>query len=888
MNKILLLFSGIWAVGALSAQVSPYNPDPNPPAVLPGYKLVWSDEFNEPGKPSTANWSYETGFVRNEEHQWYQSDNATVEGGSLRITGRRQTFRNPNYEAGSSDWKKNREFVNYTSSSIHSRGKRSFKYGRFEIRAKIPAVTGAWPAIWTLGDWGEWPTNGEIDIMEYYGDGILANAAWGSTTRWQGVWDSSKKPMSHFYGKDSDWANKYHIWVMDWTPEFIKIYLDGELLNTIETAKTVNADGSNPFTSRNHYVLLNLALGGNNGGDPSRPNYPITYFVDYVRVYQPDPSYSMGFVPLQTTGNLAPDPDCNSSTPDGEGDRVRNRNPLKVYSGAFSGEIKGGIYAQRIVWTPGKSYRVRAMVNAKGDDVVLGVNGLGDKADVEHLIGYQPGEWQQVDFVFTAPESAGAGGGVYLKGSSGSLIDNVEVYENPSPFLQVTRRMLNFAPNIKERVVGITAHGMSGNILLTAPSGITLDRQVISADEARRGAYVKATYSAATAVSGTTIKVLSNLGTQDIIVYADPAREIGTNLLGSWDAKGATGAGSEPDKAGWLVNGTVVWRQANATTDVRFTDHSTSGSYTFNGLPWAGRLLHVRWDSGLTPEKYYSYPVDLYKGKYYTFKGLYGWQANGSEYSIYSIGLNTARDNTGTSVLSHHKTILRADRLKLFDLLQVFTVPEDGRYFFTVTNTAAIMGAVGALELREGIHLPAELSALPLTLTFSESNKSRQVAIYGKFIHDDIELVAPQGFSFSRSTVSTDEINSGVVLVNVFFDGSRTVENEQIEFISGTMKRTIAVSASQYATSIHNVTGEQPELNAYFADNQLIASLRATTSESVSFKLFTLQGVLLHSAQVYPVSSVYHFQPDVVLAAGQYLIVATGTQGRQVRKIVRF
>ena len=140
--------------------------------------------------------------------------------------------------------------------------------------------------------------------MEYYGDGILANAAWGSTTRWQGVWDSSKKPMSHFYGKDSDWANKYHIWVMDWTPEFIKIYLDGELLNTIETAKTVNADGSNPFTSRNHYVLLNLALGGNNGGDPSRPNYPITYFVDYVRVYQPDPSYSMGFVPLQTTGNL--------------------------------------------------------------------------------------------------------------------------------------------------------------------------------------------------------------------------------------------------------------------------------------------------------------------------------------------------------------------------------------------------------------------------------------------------------------------------------------------------------------------------------------------------------------------------------------------------------
>ncbi|MBP8023677.1 MAG: glycoside hydrolase family 16 protein, partial [Paludibacter sp.] len=288
MRKLHLLLILALFQFHISAQVDPYSPDPNPPAVLPGYKLSWSDEFNYTGKPSSANWSYETGFVRNEEHQWYQSDNANVSNGTLQITGRKERVKNPNYQSGSSDWKKNREYAEYTSSAIHTRGKQSWKYGRFEIRAKIPATTGAWPAIWTLGNWGDWPTNGEIDILEYYGDGILANAAWGSSQAWVGTWDSSKTPMSYFKGKDANWANKYHIWVMDWTPEFIKLYVDGELLNTIETYKTLNTDGSNPFTSRNHYVLLNLALGGVNGGDPSKPNYPITYYVDYFRVYQPD------------------------------------------------------------------------------------------------------------------------------------------------------------------------------------------------------------------------------------------------------------------------------------------------------------------------------------------------------------------------------------------------------------------------------------------------------------------------------------------------------------------------------------------------------------------------------------------------------------------------
>lgn len=131
------------------------------------YQLVWSDEFDVEGEPSKE-WSYESGFVRNEELQWYQSKNAYVKDGCLVIEGRKGFFINPHYEAGSSDWRKNREFIRYTSSSLMTKFSQQFLYGRFEIRAKIPVASGAWPAIWLLGNKWEWPNNGEIDIMEYY------------------------------------------------------------------------------------------------------------------------------------------------------------------------------------------------------------------------------------------------------------------------------------------------------------------------------------------------------------------------------------------------------------------------------------------------------------------------------------------------------------------------------------------------------------------------------------------------------------------------------------------------------------------------------------------------------------------------------------------------
>ena len=142
-----------------------------------GYKLTWSDEFNENGRPNPTNWTYEKGFVRNEELQWYQAENAFCKDGKLVIEARKEQKPNPLYVAGSNDWRKKPKNIEYTSACLITKDLQSWQYGRFEMRAKIDISSGLWPAFWTLGVKGRWPANGEIDIMEYYKGKLLANIA---------------------------------------------------------------------------------------------------------------------------------------------------------------------------------------------------------------------------------------------------------------------------------------------------------------------------------------------------------------------------------------------------------------------------------------------------------------------------------------------------------------------------------------------------------------------------------------------------------------------------------------------------------------------------------------------------------------------------------------
>jgi len=252
-----------------------------------GYELVWNDEFNDKGNLNPDFWTYEEGFIRNLELQYYRPQNAKVKKGKLVIKGKKQKVKNDHYDPKSSNWREKRQFSEYTSSSVTTEGRKEFTYGIFEFRAKLDAAEGLWPAIWTLGTVRPWPENGEIDILEFFRieevPTMVTNVVWLDENGKPFLKDS-KTPLSHFTDHHPNWIDKFHIWKLEWTEEHIKIFIDDVLFNEVALADTYQPDGYNPFHDP-HYILINLAIGAG-GGDPSETRFPRKLEVDYVRVFQ--------------------------------------------------------------------------------------------------------------------------------------------------------------------------------------------------------------------------------------------------------------------------------------------------------------------------------------------------------------------------------------------------------------------------------------------------------------------------------------------------------------------------------------------------------------------------------------------------------------------------
>lgn len=239
-------------------------------------KLIFNEYFK-----NLNNWNFEKGFIRNYELQYYTSKNINISNG-LKIYGRKEKIKNDLYDCHSSDWRKNREYAEFTSSSLNTKGKFEFQYGILEVKAKIPTVDGAWPAIWLLGSEEEFPFCDEVDIMEYYlcdkTPSILANFMWSNNGEYN--WSTKQLSIDYFINKDSDWVNKYHIWKLDWQKDYMKIYIDDELINEINIS---NIKG-NKFKKK-YYILLNLAI-GRKGLKPKDKDLPLIYDIEYIKVYQ--------------------------------------------------------------------------------------------------------------------------------------------------------------------------------------------------------------------------------------------------------------------------------------------------------------------------------------------------------------------------------------------------------------------------------------------------------------------------------------------------------------------------------------------------------------------------------------------------------------------------
>jgi beta-glucanase (GH16 family) len=266
MNRLLL---GI-ALLALSLGAEPAA-DP------PTWHLVWADNFSTDGAPNSSKWTYERGYIRNHEAQFYteaRRENARIEDGHLIIQARHDELPLPNGKVAP-----------ITSAAIETRDKASWKYGRIEVRAKIPRGRGTWPAIWMMpqDDSAGWPACGEIDIMENVGfePNLIHQTIHTKAANWpHHNAHTTITPVSNL-------ADGYHTYTMQWDADSMQMFIDDQ--KTFEFANPHTGKAEWPF-DKPFYLILNLAIGGEWGAQKGIDPHllPCQMDVNWVHVYQPE------------------------------------------------------------------------------------------------------------------------------------------------------------------------------------------------------------------------------------------------------------------------------------------------------------------------------------------------------------------------------------------------------------------------------------------------------------------------------------------------------------------------------------------------------------------------------------------------------------------------
>ena len=244
-------------------------PDPGEIVVPDGYVLDWHEEFEDNGKPSLADWWYETGGGGwgNNESQVYVAgskdgiDLASISEGTLKIQARR---------------------IGSEVNSIRMNSQRAWQYGWFEARIKVSDVKGTWPAFWMMPkNYTTWPGDGEIDIMEYaistQGKDKSSSSIHCNAYNWPaGTQKTHVQPVANA-------ASEFHVYALEWTASEMKFFVDGK--QHLVFKNEGKGRDSWPFDAP-FYLKFNMAWGGNMGGATDPNGLPATYEVDYVRVFK--------------------------------------------------------------------------------------------------------------------------------------------------------------------------------------------------------------------------------------------------------------------------------------------------------------------------------------------------------------------------------------------------------------------------------------------------------------------------------------------------------------------------------------------------------------------------------------------------------------------------
>ena len=245
---------------------------------LDEWNLVWEERFTGT-KIEEANWNYTEGSwgFGNDELQYYtaREENARIENGLLILEAKEEKY----------------EGMNYTSAKLSTKGKASWKYGRFEIKAKLPEGQGIWPAIWMMPEdmelYSGWPACGEIDIMELIGHQpgtVYGTLHYGTPHTYTGE--------NYSLPDNKKFSEGFHIFTLDWEPGEFRWYVDDVLYATqtkwFSNHKETGTkhSGFAPF-DRAFYLQVNLAVGGKWPGNPDdSTSFPQKMEIDYIKVFQ--------------------------------------------------------------------------------------------------------------------------------------------------------------------------------------------------------------------------------------------------------------------------------------------------------------------------------------------------------------------------------------------------------------------------------------------------------------------------------------------------------------------------------------------------------------------------------------------------------------------------